>query len=63
MLVSLKVLLILGPRFFLIYINDLSDNPPCNPKLFADDTSLFATVKVPEETADNLNDHLKKINK
>ena len=31
----------------LIHINDLSDNLQCNPKLFADDTSLFSTVKVP----------------
>ena len=35
---------ILGPLLFLIYINDLSDGLQCNPKLFADDTSLFATV-------------------
>ena len=30
---------------FLIYINDLSDNLEWNPKLFADDTSLFSVVK------------------
>ena len=35
---------ILGPLLFLIYINDLSDGLQCNPKLFADDASLFATV-------------------
>ena len=29
---------------FLIYINDLSDGLQCSPKLFADNTSLFATV-------------------
>ena len=38
---------ILGPLLFLIYINDLSDNLQCNSKLFADDTSLFSTIKVP----------------
>ena len=35
---------ILGPFSFLIYVNDLSDGLQCNPKLFADDTSLFAAV-------------------
>ena len=32
---------ILGPLFFLIYINDLSSDLTSNPKLFADDTSVF----------------------
>ena len=32
---------ILGPLFFLIYINELSQNLRCNVKLFADDTSFF----------------------
>ena len=31
---------VLGPLFFLIYINDLTDNLQCNVKLFADHTSL-----------------------
>ena len=31
---------ILGPLFFLIYINDLTANLKCNVKLFADDASL-----------------------
>ena len=53
----------LGPLLFLIYINDLSDNLQYNPKLFADDTSLFSTVKVPERAANNLNNDLKEINK
>ena len=39
---------ILGPLLFLIYINNLSDNLRCNPKLFVDDTYLFSTAKVPE---------------
>ena len=29
---------------FLIYINDLSHNYQCNPKLFADNTSMFSAV-------------------
>ena len=35
----------LGQLLFLIYINDLSKNLASNPKLFADDTSLFSVVK------------------
>ena len=54
---------ILGPLLFLICINDLSDIVQSNPKLFADDTSLFSTFKDPERTANNLNNDLKEINK
>ena len=32
---------VLGPLFFLIYINDLVDNLTSEAKLFADDTSFF----------------------
>ena len=55
----------LGPLLFLKYINDLSDifDLQCNPKLFADDTSLFSTVKMPERTINNLNNDLREINK
>ena len=52
-----------GPLFFLIFISDLSDNLISNPKLFADDTSLFSVVQDITLTAKNLNDDLKKINK
>ena len=34
----------MGPLFFLLYINDLSNGLKSNPKLFADDTSLFPIV-------------------
>ena len=35
---------ILGPRLFLVYISDLTENLHSNSKNFADDTSLFSTV-------------------
>ena len=36
---------ILGPLFFLIYINDLIDGIPSIVKFFADDLSLFSVIK------------------
>ena len=53
---------ILGPFFFLIYIIDLPDGFHSNPKLFADDTSLFLTVHDITETTNELNHDLRKIN-
>ena len=35
---------ILGSLFFLLCINDLTENLDSNPKLFVDDTSLFSIV-------------------
>ena len=52
---------ILGPLFFPIYINDLSDGLNSNPKLFADDTSLFSVVQNINSTANDLNSDLIKI--
>ena len=50
-----------GPLLFLIYINDLSENLASNPKLFADDTSLFSVVKNVDASNIDLNNDLKKI--
>ena len=52
---------ILGLLLFLIYINDLSDNLSSNPKLFADDTSLFSVLHDINQSGINLNDDLEKI--
>ena len=52
---------ILGLLLFLIYINDLSDNLSSNPKLFADDTSLFSVVHHISQSGINLNNDLEKI--
>ena len=52
---------ILGPFFFLIYINDLATDLKLNAKLFADDTSLFSIVSDLLKTANILDEDLDKI--
>ena len=52
---------ILVPLFFFIYIKDLSDGLSSNPKLFADDTSLFLVIHTINSTANDLNSDLMKI--
>lgn len=49
---------ILGPLFFLVYINDLAVGLKCNVKLFADDTSRFTVVEDPHAAANDMNHDL-----
>ena len=46
---------IVGPLFFLVYINDLTANLKCNAKIFADDTSLFTVVHEPSVASEEMN--------
>ena len=48
---------------FLIYINDLAEGLSSNPKLFADDTSLFSVIYDIKASANNLNKDLERISK
>ena len=52
---------ILGPLFFVIYINDLSDDLVSTVKLFADGTSLFSVVHESNISANELKNDLQKI--
>ena len=52
---------ILGPLFFLVYINDLTRDLKCSVKLFADDTSLFTVVEDPNTAANDMNHDLELI--
>ena len=53
--------LILGPLLFLVYINDLLAGLSSNPRLFADDTSLFSVDHDRTTSANELNNDLLKI--
>lgn len=52
---------ILGPLFFLVFINDLPDHLRSNVKIFADDTSLFSVMKDNLRGSNILNDDLQLI--
>ena len=53
----------LGPILFLIYINDITKDIESDILIFADDTSLLASGKTVEKTAEILNRDLEKISK
>ena len=50
---------VLGPLFFLVYINDIVDNVRCDIKLFADDTSIFSVVRS-DRSSEELNRDLER---
>ena len=52
---------ILGPLFFLMYINDLDNNLSSTVKLFADDASIFSIVHDLDLSSKQLNNDLKKV--
>ena len=54
---------ILGPLLFFIYVNDLPNGLQANPKLFADDSSLFSTVQDITTSHASLNNDLTKMSK
>ena len=49
---------ILGPLFFLVYINDLAVGLECNVKLFTDDKSLLTVVEDSNTAANDMNQDL-----
>ena len=52
---------VLGPLFFLIYINDLPQNLHYDVKLFSDGTSLFSVIHDIDASSATLNNDLVKI--
>ena len=61
--VKVSQISVLGPLFFLRFINTLSDDLASNPKLLADDTSLFSIVKSINNSGTDLNNHLRIMDK
>ena len=51
---------VLGPCFFLVYINDLLDSVKCKTRMFADDTIVYITVETNTDSK-SLKDDLTKL--
>ena len=51
---------VLGPLFFLVYINDIVVIVRCDIKLFADDTSIFSVVRN-DRSSEELNRDLERL--
>ena len=54
---------VLGPLLFLLYINDISDNLCSVTRLFADDSSIFATSSDIQTIENNIYSDLAKLSK
>ena len=52
---------VLGPFFFLIYINDLTKKISSTNKVFANDTSIFSVVNDIDVSEHELNSDLRKV--
>ena len=53
---------VLGPILFLVYINDLVKSVTCGIKLFADDTVLYVMSDDVQQSSDQLNENLSRVN-
>ena len=54
---------ILGPLFFLIFINDIVLEVNCSIKLFADDTTIYVVINNVNAAGELLNHNLDKVHK
>jgi len=52
----------LGPLFFLIHVNNITNALNCKPILFADDTCLLVKASNPQDLQNKINKELKNLN-